>query len=287
MPAPLDPAKLDHAIQLYLSGQSIPKAAAEAGVGGNTLRRAIATRGIPAPDARFATLPADEVVSAYMAGTSEYALAQQYGVSRNVIARRLAEAGIQRRSHSKAGQVRAAQMSPEQRAAQAAAAHDAVRGTKQSLETLERRAMLREQRGGYDSEGERQLAEWLAQRGLSPLPQKAIGKYNVDIAVSPIAVEVLGGGWHLEKRHHATRTPQILNAGWHLAFVWNHEGDSALTEGAADYVVSFLDEIRREPPTVGQYRVISGDGQLLAAGGCEDDKFPLVPPPRGSKVRRP
>src|SRR5690606_34733996 len=112
-------------------------------------------------------------------------------------------------------------------------------------------------------------------------PQKAIGKYNVDFAVAPVAMEVLGGGWHLAKRHHAVRTPQILDAGWHLVFIWDHEGRSALTAGAADYVVTFLKQVRRNPPAVGQYRVISGDGQLLSTGSRDDDEFPLVPPPRG------
>lgn len=278
MTAPLSPTQLDHAIKLYLAGEPQAQILTATGISARTLHRERTRRGIPAR--RTKILPVAEIAAAYTAGESELSLSSRYGVGRGVIRRSLKEAGVEVRTMSQAGKVRAAKMSPEARAAQAAAAHEAVRGTKQSPELLERRALLREQRGGYDSEGETQLAQWLSEQGLQPVPQKAIGKYNVDIAVAPVAVEVLGGGWHLEKRHHATRTPQILDAGWHLTFVWNHEGGSALTEGAADYVVAFLDEVRRNPPPVGQYRVISGSGKILATGSREDDKFPLVPPPR-------
>lgn len=282
MTAKTDPARLDNAVALYLSGQTVMQVQSATGVSTSVLLRAIKARGIPARGPRK-VVPDAEVVAAYLAGESEYALAQRYGVGRPVIERRLNEAGVARRSHSEAGLVRAAKMTAEERAAQAAAANEAARGMKQSLELLERRAITREQRGGYDSEGERHLAEWLMQRGLTVVPQKAIGKYNTDLAIHPIAVEVLGGGWHLEKGKHAVRTPEILNRGWHLVFVWDHEGDSALAEGAADYVVSYLDEVRRNPTSIGQYRVISGNGQPLAAGGLNDGEFALVPPPRGRK----
>lgn len=285
MAAPLDPAKLDHAIQLYLAGEPQQQILAATGISSTTLHRERTRRGIP--PRREHVLPTADLTAAYAAGESEYSLSLRYGVSRNVIRRRLIAAGVEIRDMSAAGKVRARRMTPEERRRQAAAAHAAVRGSRRSEEELLRRAMLREQRGLYDSPGELFLFNELVARGLKPVPQKAIGKYNVDLAVAPVAVEVLGGGWHLEKRHHSVRTPQILNAGWHLVFVWNHEGSSALTARAADYIVAFLDEVGRQPPTIGQYRVISGDGQLLAAGSGQDDKFPLVPPPRGGNGRRP
>jgi hypothetical protein len=172
-------------------------------------------------------------------------------------------------------------MLPEQRAAQAAAAHAAARGSKRSPAQLLEHAIAVEKRASFDSPAESTMADWLGARGEHPVPQKAIGRYNVDLAVAPVAVEILGGGWHSAKRHHAVRTPQILNAGWHLAFVWSYEGRSALTEHAADHVIAWLNEVRRNPPAIGQYRVIAGNGELLAAGRADDPKFSLEPPPRG------
>jgi very-short-patch-repair endonuclease len=178
-------------------------------------------------------------------------------------------------------------MAPEQRAAQVADAHTAARGSKRTLEQLVEHARALERIGGHDSPAEALMAEWLAERGEPSVPQKAIGKYNVDLAVAPVAVEILGGGWHSVKKTHAIRTPEILNAGWHLAFVWNYEGRSALTEQAADHVVAWLNEVRRDPPAIGQYRVVSGDGELLAAGRADDPQFALEPPPRGRQPGRP
>jgi very-short-patch-repair endonuclease len=313
MPAPLDPAKLDHAIQLYLAGEPEAQILATVGIGCTTLHRERNRRGIP--PRRELALPVAEIAAAYEAGESEYSLGLRYGVSRNVIRRRLEETGVEIRSMSKAGKVRASKMTRTERAAQLDAAHKAWRKryptfdslparTRQCLvenptyidetgkrrythEFLVARALLREKSRQSHSEGDLLMEKLLQKCGLAPVAQKAISKYNVDVAVAPVAVEVLGGTWHLEKRHHAVRTPKILDEGWHLVFVWNNKGTSPLTEKAADYVIAFLDEIRRDPPAIGQYRVITGNGQLLATGSREDDKFPLVPPPRGGQRLRP
>lgn len=284
MAAPLDPLHLDDAIARYLAGEPFEQINAATGVSASALHRERNRRGVP--PRRIFALPADEVASSYLSGESECGLAARYGVSRSVIRRHLARHGVAVRGTSEAGKVRAGKMTAEQRQTQAAAAHRAVRGTRVSLDQLIARAAARESRGGLDSPGERFLYAELVKRGESPISQKAIGKYNVDLALPPVAVEVLGGGWHATKRSHAERTPDILDQGWCLVFVWNHEGDSALREGAADYVVAFADEVRRDPSLIGEYRVISGSGEPLAGGRVQDGEFALVPPPRGRLDRR-
>lgn len=318
MARPLDSAQLNHAIELYLAGKSPKEITAASGVSHSALFRERTRRGIP--PLRIHLLPVDELAGAYRSGESEYSLAHRYGVLRSAVRRHLESAGVEIRSRSAAGKVRAGKMTPEQRAAQLAAAHQAWREPRRrvapelegkrprkryskslveqptfidadgrrrhSPELLAAKAALREQRGDLGSPGEIALGGWLRDRGHVPTPQKAIGKYNVDLAMAPVAVEVLGGGWHLTNRKHAVRTPYILNEGWHLVFAWDHEGDSALACGAADYIVAFLNQVRRDPPSVSQYRVISGNGQLLAAGSADDNKFTLVPPPRGCESAR-
>jgi hypothetical protein len=280
---PVDPASLDHAVQLYMAGKTIKQIESATGVNSRHLYIALAGQGVPTRGTprTIGNLPAKEIADAYQSGESEYSLSKRYDVSRNVLRQRLVAQGVEIRSWSEAGKVRASKMTPKERAAQAAAAHNAVRGATRTYADLCKNALGRERVGRCASPGEQQMVDWLHMRGLGPIPQKAIGKYNVDVAMAPVAVEVLGGGWHAYKPTHAIRTPEILNAGWHLAFVWDHEGDSALTEHAADHVISWLEEIRRDPPSIGQYRVISGSGQLLSTGSAKDDKFPLVPPPRG------
>lgn len=272
-------AQLDHAISLYLSNEPFDKIATSAGISISRLHTERKRRGIPPRGERH--VPVGEIIAAYKAGASEYALSQQYGVSRGVITKRLRDAGVERRGMSEAGKVRNESLSLTERKRQAAAANRAARmRSTPNIDKL-RRALRIEAEGAYESDGEKQLASMLESRGLAPIPQRAIGVHNVDLALLPVAVEVLGGGWHSVKTSHTERTPYILDEGWHLIMVWNYEGRSALGPGAAEYIIAFMDEIRRNPPATSQYRVITGQGEVLAASGRESNEFPLVPPPRG------
>lgn len=279
MAAKLTPDQLDNAIRLYLAGEPVQNIPSATGVSLSRFQRERTARGVPSR--KTLALPTDAIVKAYLAGASEYALSRQYGVSRNVIAKRLLESGIARRDSSDAGKVRASQMTEGERKDQTRAANRASRGRRQpEIEKL-RRALTIERVGRPSSAGESSLLNMMRKLGEVPVCERAIGKYNVDLAMLPVAVEVLGGGWHSIKARHRERTPDILDAGWHLVMVWDFEGRSALGQGAAEYLVAFLDEVRRNPPATCQYRVIAGNGELLAARGREDNEFPLVPPPRG------
>lgn len=279
MASKTDPANLDNAIQLYLSGEPLEKICATTGVTQKVLTRERIARRIP--PRRVHKLPVDAIVAAYLAGASEYALGRQYGVSRNVIGRRLEQAGVERRTSSEAGIVRASRMTADERKRQAAAANRAARLRQTPRIEKLRHALTVEQKAESGSACEELLWQMMAERDRPMIKQRAIGPYNVDLAHLPVAVEVLGGGWHAIKSAHAERTPYILDEGWHLVMVWDYEGRSALSGGAADYLVAFMEEMRWNPPATCQYRVIGGGGEVLAARGREDDEFPLVPPPRG------
>lgn len=285
MPPKLTTDQLDHAVRLYLAGEPVQNIPTLTGVSLSRFARERAARGIPSR--KVLDLPMPEIISAYSAGASENALAVQYGVSRGVIAQRLIKAGVERRDQSEAGKARNSRMTPEQRERQASAAHRAARMRRTPAIQKFRSALRRESLGRPASAGESMLHDLMTARGERPIAERAIGPYNVDLAMLPVAVEVLGGGFHGVKASHAERTPYILDAGWHLVMVWNHEGRSSLGPGAAEYLVAFLDEVRRNPPATCQYRVISGDGQLLAARGREDNEFPVVLPPRGGLDPRP
>ena len=278
MPAPLDPADVDQAIRLYLAGKTSREIKAATGVSETALCRYRKARGIPTRPTN--SLNPEQVVRAYLAGASEYAIAREHGISRGPISRILREAGIERRGCSEAGLVRNAQMTREQRKAQTFAANVAAKATRRDDIHKSRQALRNELTESHQSVGEQLLGSMLRERGIDTIPQRAIGVCNVDLAMNPVAVEVLGGGWHAYKPVHAQRIPYILDQGWHLVMVWDHEGRSALSSGAAEYLVSFTEQARRKPPATCQYRVISGDGELLAARGREDDQFPVVPPPR-------
>lgn len=282
MAAKIDPAKLDDTIRLYLAGKPINEIIATTGVTRTSLHRERKRRGIPTRfETADAAIPFDQILLAYESGASEYALGRQYGISREMIRKRLIQAGVEPRGRSQAGTIRVANMTPDERKLQAAAANRAARmRTTPHIDKL-RKALLNELAGVEGSNAELYVATMLENAGLEPIRQRAIGVYNVDLAMLPVAVEILGGGWHSAKATHAERIPYILDEGWNLVMVWDYEGRSAIGQGAAEYLVSFTEEVRRNPPATSQYRVITGKGELLAARGREDNEFPLVPPPRG------
>lgn len=281
MTAPLDPRHLDDAIRLYLAGEPLNEIRCATGVGATVLHRARRARGVPSRP-RADALKTSEIVADYVAGLSEMTVAQKHSTSRQRVRAVLVESGVEVRDRSAAGRNRADRMTAEQRRAQAVPAHTTWRGGHHAEKSLVAAALTRERRGRLGSEGEMLLYRMLRKQGLAPVPQKAVGKYNVDLAIETVAVEVLGGSWHLRRRSmHAQRSKHILDAGWHLVMVWDSDGRSTLGPGAAQYLIALLEELRRNPPAQRQYRVIGGDGHLLAACGADRDELPLVPPPRG------
>jgi very-short-patch-repair endonuclease/predicted HTH domain antitoxin len=276
----IDPLDKDNAVRLYLSGKTITEAASLAGIGHNTLAAELRSRGIKARNRLIRDdIVADEVTQRYIAGESEYALAATYDCSRNVIRRLLRQQNVAMRGCSAAGVVRVGRMTPEERAAQAAAAHEAVRGRTCSFEERCRSAKGRERNPVPMSDHEAAFAAWLTERNVPYRREVAVGPYNVDFAVGSVAVEVLGGEWHASKAIHARRTPYILGQGWALAFVWavpNHP----LTAQAAEEVVAYANLVSRNPTLLGQYRVIRGDGHTITIGRCDDGQFAGIPPAR-------
>lgn len=231
------------------------------------------------------------IVERYIAGESELSLAQSLGVSRGPIRRWLIEAGVAIRGRSAAGVTRASRMTADERKAQVAAAHEAVRGTTRNpstnlarAETIERKAVSGLVRR---SDGEIELGHRLVEAGLHFVPEKAVAGYNLDFGISPVAVELLGGAWHASSeraRYHAKRTEAVLNAGWSIIFVWS-TNYMPLTVKGSENVVALVKKARRNPPASGQYWVIRGDGELMFTGPQGDDFSLKLPTQRQLRGR--
>ena len=220
----------------------------------------------------------------YESGETPTALGRHYGVSRTVVQRWLTEAGVRLRTGSESSRIRMAKMTPAERRANASAAHEARRGQVVTPETRRKFAATRERlsrEGSWRrSAGEEAMGRFMDEAGLEYVPEQVVADfYNVDLGCSPVAVEVLGGGWHgSEDRrlHHSKRTHDILNRGWHMVFVWS-TNSRPLTREGAHKVIAHVEEARLHPSPVGQYWVLRGDGELVASGGDEGDDFALVP----------
>lgn len=285
----MTPAKTNEAIKLYESGQSCNQIAAKFGISPDTVRVAIKDAGVKLDAHRYKSkrrIPADpDIIQRYRNGESVWALSQSSGLSRTVINRWITEAGLDVRTTSEAGKIRASKMTPAERAAQATAANAAARGaTRSAASKLATARTIAEQAASGTrkrSPLELQLGHWLNERGVNFVPEQVVDIYNVDFGINnSVAVELLGGAWHSRPSradHHRRRTHDILNAGWHMIFVWSTT-PAPINPWAADKIVTLLKEAGRLPAAPGQYWVIRGDGELMSTGSGKSDNFTLELP---------
>jgi len=245
---------------------------------GSAERRAIKGRKISINSGNKIALPSSDIVGRYIAGQSELELASSFGVSRSVIARILRESNILRHSSSEANTFRFQRMTSEQRKEIIKNAHNAIRGKPASHERMCKAAITREISGFTRSETEIMLSNWLSQRGIVTIPQKAVDKYNIDLAIDSIlGIEILGGSWHQSKPKHIERTRYILNAGWNMLFIWVYNRSQFQPTIVTNYIITYLDKLSRNPSTACQYRVIRGDGKEFVRGSVNDDNISIVP----------
>jgi hypothetical protein len=141
---------------------------------------------------------------------------------------------------------------------------------------------------------EQLVQQMLAIRGVETVPQKAIGPYNADLGAEPVAVECFSGEWHRYGRHidrFPERSIYLLDQGWNLAIIWiengrrNHAG-VPLTGRAIDYLVTFIEQSRRDPTFRREYRVIWGDGKILSVSDADLDNFSVIPTRGGAEYLR-
>lgn len=288
--------QLDNAIKTYLAGKSVEDAAKFGGVNDRKLRQTLKERRLTrskaesrqiAKERMLATKAAKrrqytpEIVRRYTNGESEKSIADSLPgkLSRVFVRGVLLEAGINPRNPSQANWLRVSQMTPAQKKAQTAKANKASRGRKISWEEKCAQALGKQAACVNQSPLEVKMLEWLREIGIGGVPQQAIGAYNADIGVAPVAVEIFGGNFHAAGRH-AARFPQrchyFFDQGWSGVFVWVNAVSNPLTIDAAKYVASFIEAAKSDPSLIGQYRMIGGRGQLFATGSLDCDDFTSV-----------
>jgi len=227
-------------------------------------------------------LPVDEIASLYRSGMTKADLAIRFGVGEMTISNRLTIACIPTAANrADAMRTRLARMTIDERLDITKAAHDAVRGSKRSVKDLTKRAIGVERAGAVTSVYETMFRDFLTSIGKPFIAQKAIGIYNADFAVGPIAVETFGGCFHGFGKH-AERIPQrmrdILDEGWNIYIIWCLDHDKILTPAVLDDFITFDNLSSINPTFRGQYRVIWSDGQVIASGDGNSDNFSDVIP---------
>lgn len=279
MAAKLPNAKLDDAIERYTRGDPINEITEVCGISRTSLYREASRRNVtrPAIEIDLAILRA-----AYESGASPNELARRFGISRFTVTDRLEKAGVQLRDASEANRLRWTRMTESERAQQVQAAHAATKDGPLTERSVLLRALTFEYQRA-PSALEVGLTDVLRGLGLTVHPQRAVGPYNIDIAIAPVAVEVFGGGWHGYGRH-ADRAPErfeyLADCGWAAYVVWSLRAAPLNPTRIAEDIASYVEVCRSEPAGGRRYRVVRGDGELASEGRLNGDYRPVVEPPR-------
>ena len=136
-------------------------------------------------------------------------------------------------------------------------ASETTRGRKRTDQHLAELALSKPRLVG---EGETQLLELLREQGIEAEHQFPVGKYNLDIAIGSVAVEVHRSTHHpLSTTQFHQRTEDLISLGWPIIFVWlNPKRGEYLAN--TDNLISLVKLARTDPAAFGKYRVIRADG---------------------------
>jgi very-short-patch-repair endonuclease len=222
-----------------------------------------------------------DLVQRYLSGERPQALADSYGYNRRTVLNQLIRLGVPLRGFSEAQALRYADSTPEERAAITSAAHDAARGRERPGDEAHRMALGRERTLSMASPAEFLIADHLVERGLPVRHQTAIGPYNCDLTIGScsVAVEVMGGGWHLAPSRlvkDRERGGYLMDGGWHLLYVLI-DRKRPLRDSLYDEVIAFCEVARGTPAGVRQYRMVGGGGEPLPGLSHHLDPRTLIP----------
>jgi len=153
-------------------------------------------------------------------------------------------------------------MRTDERRAQARVVGLSNRGRRHTESRRSQRSETNAARQRFISPWERELNTLLQARGIAADAQQPVGRYNIDLAVRPVAVEVHRARWypthHLRDRQ---RIVYLLDRGWRSLYVWIDPRTNLLVPTCADQVRELIKLAQGNPAAFGEYRVIRGSGK--------------------------
>jgi hypothetical protein len=214
---------------------------------------------------------ADDIINKYTSGMSVKQVADFFKISRGAVVSRLHDVGIIQRDRSESMYLRMSNLTFEERKKLTKKANETLVGTNQPIEGRIKRAEGVQKSLSKVGKGEDILQGWLEQRGLNVVPQLAVNIFNIDLAIKPIAVELLcAAAYPLSRPFDRNKIKYLCNHGWLVIYitVWKA---SQMTERCADYVKSCFDILQSDPSMIGQYRMVRGSGDVYSFGSGDFD----------------
>lgn len=221
------------------------------------------------------------LIKDYLAGATQRAVARQYGIAQPTVRRILSEAGIPIRGWSEAGILRVADQ-PEDVRRVALARLAAARPLRQTPESLAATAAQKyrslSQLMGPDED---KVLLALVQAGFEVDRQTAVDRYNLDLTVEHVDIEVHRNahGPHLNRQGRIyPRVDYLTDRGWRVLYVWCPRG---FNPNDLEQVVAWVERLRSAPARPGEYVVLRCYGETAPARGGDTYKGAFVVSTRG------
>lgn len=224
-------------------------------------------------------LPKQDVIDMYESGMSAYEVADHFGVSEGVIRYRLRLWGEHIRDYGESTTVRFDRMTEAERIEHGRLTSEALKGKTHSYEHRCALAKAREINITHVGRGEKQVGQILSDHGFNITPQKAVGKYNVDIAINKhrIAVEVFTGmSWLTSSgKRCSEKFKYLVNSGWKPVIVCFSNGQPEVVK-IKNNLIACLDILCLDRPTVCHYPVIWCKRKSVATVYADVEDWPAV-----------
>ncbi|MCS3667432.1 transposase-like protein [Salinibacter ruber] len=258
--------------KLYKSGMTIAEVADEIGCSTATVHKHLKQLSIET-DTRGGSEPIQvndqKVIDMYRSGDSVQKIADAHDVSRTPINRILDNNNVSRRSASEANEIRFSNMSQSERSKLTNPANRALRNKSDQWKTSvsRKQAISKQKTLNKIGKGEWETAAFFAKHDITPVMQKALGVYNLDVAVGSVGVEVHNAKGHPHTEYRS-RIQSVLESGWHIFYIKIRF--EPLQELALMKAMEFFNAARQDPQIPRQYRLIDGSGDFLAHGKLEN-----------------
>lgn len=160
--------------------------------------------------------------------------------------RRIVDAGGTTRSQSEANLVRMKREGVEGRKRLTKSANEKRRGSRVTPREALNKAAARNQQIGY---GEVETIAALSAQKMPTDPQRPCGKYNIDVAVGPVAVELMtsANSYTMSKRRFRKRLKYLTDQGYCVVVVVFRFNRLDALIGNLDDVVAFVKRAYRSP----------------------------------------
>lgn len=170
-----------------------------------------------------------QIVYYYQRGIASYLIAKKIGKSNNYVRGVLKKHGVLLRGRLTTNRMSASKRTPEQNKEITKAAAEANIGSIHSNAHRIKLAKSREKSPAIDPVYEKPLVSECKKRGVFVVPQKAFGKFNVDLYLPKenIIIEIFGGGYHNKKeavKMFNNKMRYLSRLDVRVAVVWANKG---------------------------------------------------------------